>query len=70
MEDCPERTALYKKMVAIATRDCPWIFCTHRLGFVLQQGWLKNYKPNDLASNTYKYYRIDNNLKRELKKKL
>ncbi len=70
MQDCPERTALYKKMVAIATKDCPWIFCTHRLGFGLQHGWLKNYKPHDLAGNTYKYYRIDNALKKKLRKRL
>jgi len=70
MEDSPERTALYKKMARIAIADCPWIFCSHRLGFALQHGWLKNYKPHDLAQNTYKYYRIDPNMKTKLKGRL
>lgn len=70
MEDSPERTEIYKKMVEIVIKDCPWIFCTHRLSFSLQRRWLKNYKPHDLAQNTYKYYRIDNDLKKSLKEKL
>ena len=70
MEDSPKRTEIYKKMVEIAVRDCPWVFCVHRLGFYLQQGWLLNYKPHDLANNTYKYYRIDLELKKKLKEKL
>jgi len=70
MEDSPERTALYKKMTEIAIQDCPWIFCTHRLGFALNHGWLRNYKPHDLAQNTYKYYRIDKEEKERLKENL
>ncbi|MBN1902149.1 hypothetical protein JW926_12565 [Candidatus Sumerlaeota bacterium] len=70
MESSPERTAIYKKMLEIVIKDCPWIFCTHRLGFYLQHAWLKNYKPHDLAQNTFKYYRIDPNQKKSLKDKL
>lgn len=70
MDDSPERTELYKKMAEIAIRDCPWVFCVHRLGFYLQHGWLLNYKPHDLANNTFKYYKIDRELKKKLKEKL
>jgi peptide/nickel transport system substrate-binding protein len=70
MEDCTERTEILKKMVKIVTEDCPWIFCTHRIGFALNHAWLKNYKPHDLAVNTFKYYRIDDKVKKELKPKL
>jgi ABC-type transport system substrate-binding protein len=70
MEDSTERSKIYKRMVEIVIADCPWIFCTHRLGFSLQHKWLKNYKPHDLAQNTYKYYRIDKGLKKSLKENL
>jgi oligopeptide transport system substrate-binding protein len=59
LQDTPERTALYKQMVALVVEDCPWIFGAHRLGYALTQGWLKNYKPNDLEPGRYKYYRVD-----------
>jgi oligopeptide transport system substrate-binding protein len=58
------RTALYKQMVSILIEDCPWIFGSHRLSFVLTQGWLKNYKPNDFDHSSYKFYRIDTTAKK------
>ncbi|OGS21803.1 MAG: hypothetical protein A2252_06655 [Elusimicrobia bacterium RIFOXYA2_FULL_39_19] len=54
-----ERTKIYKQMVKIVTSDCPWIFGAHRMSFALSQQWVKNYKPNDVATNLLKYYRID-----------
>ncbi len=59
MNPSPERTKLYKKMARIVAEECPWIMGTHRLSFGLTHKWLKNYKPNDVAANTIKYYKID-----------
>jgi len=59
MNPSPERTKLYKEMSKIIVEECPWVFGTHRLSFGLTHKWLKNYKPNDVATNTIKYYRID-----------
>ena len=70
MPDSPERTEIYKQMAKIVIEDCPWIFSTHRLGFTLQHGWLKNFKPHDLSQNIYKYCRIDKQLKTKLKQGL
>ena len=69
MDDSPERTAVIRKMVEIAIHDVPWIFCTHRIRFILTQRWLLNYKYSVFSENNYKYYRIDNTLKKGLKKK-
>jgi len=68
MEDSPERTEIIRRMVNLAVKDCPWIFCAHRIRFGIYQGWLKNYKFSVFSNNDYKYYRIDNNVKKELKK--
>jgi len=70
MEDSPERREIIKKMVAIIIKDSPWIFCTHRIRFNVNHGWLKNYTYHSLGSNYCKYYRIDETAKKELKKKL
>ena len=70
MMDSPERTEIYHRMVDIVTRDCPWIFGTHRISFSLYHNWLKNYLPHDLAQNTLKYYKIDKKLREETMPKL
>jgi len=64
LSDGPERTDLYQKMVAIVVEDCPWIFGSHRLSYVLTQPWLKNYKPNDFDHGRWKYYRVETNLRK------
>jgi ABC-type transport system substrate-binding protein len=64
MQPCAERTRLYKEAATIVIDDCPWIFGVHRKVFTLQQGWLKNFKPHDIASGTQKYYRVDVEVRR------
>ncbi|MFZ9595788.1 MAG: ABC transporter substrate-binding protein [Bdellovibrionia bacterium] len=59
-----QRSRLYRQMVALLIEDCPWIFGSHRLSYVLLQPWLKNYKPNDFDHSRYKYLRIDPALKK------
>jgi len=64
MPDSPERTKIYEKMAHIVMEECPWIFATYPLSYTLQYDWLKNFKPNDVAYNIYKYYKIDTGLRR------
>jgi oligopeptide transport system substrate-binding protein len=59
LPDSPRRTAIYREMVGLLVEDCPWIFGSHRLSYVLTQPWMKNYKPNDFDHSRYKYYRVD-----------
>jgi oligopeptide transport system substrate-binding protein len=70
MDDGAERAAIMKQMVDIVIRDCPWAFIAHRLSFVLQHAWLKDYKPHDLAPSEFKYYKIDSALRERLRKQL
>lgn len=63
LPDSPERTALYKKMVALIVEDCPWIFGAHRIVFSLTQPWLKNFKRHAFDHGAAKYYRVDPALK-------
>ena len=51
-----ERTKIYGQMVKMLVEDCPWIFGSHRMSYVLIQPWLRNYKANDFDHARYKYY--------------
>jgi ABC-type transport system substrate-binding protein len=62
----PERQAVIDEMVKIVQRDCPWIFGVHRKVFVIQQGWLRNYKYAPIGGNYFRFYRIDTGRKQEL----
>jgi ABC-type transport system substrate-binding protein len=55
----PERTALYRRMADIARQDCPWIFRSDNLDFVLWQKWARNYKFHPLAMGLEKYQRVE-----------
>ncbi|HMN68708.1 MAG TPA: ABC transporter substrate-binding protein [Bdellovibrionales bacterium] len=65
-----KRTELYKKMRDIFVRDMPWIPTVHRQQFTVRNGWLMNLKPDDTVSGWFKYLRIDETKKKELKAKL
>jgi len=68
MADCPERTALYRQMAEIVTRDCPWIFEQHPLSYGLHHHWLKNYKPHDFPYGMNKYHAVDYKVREQWKK--
>lgn len=53
------RTKLYHQMRDMVVEDTPWIFATHRLGYYLHHGWLKNYKPQSIIGDQFKYLRVD-----------
>jgi oligopeptide transport system substrate-binding protein len=64
MGDSPDRTALYKKMVAMVVEDAPWAFGVHRVAYGLSHPWLKNFKPHEFNHGMSKYYRIDTELRK------
>ncbi|MCC6276795.1 MAG: hypothetical protein IT289_02640 [Oligoflexia bacterium] len=70
MQDGPARNAIYNKMVDIVIDETPWIFGVHRKDYYLTHGWFKNYKRNGIILNYSKYYRVDQEAKDKLKKKL
>jgi oligopeptide transport system substrate-binding protein len=70
MFDTPARSKIYNHMVDILNEECPDIFESHRKPYILTHGWFKNYKRNFIILNYVKYYRIDQQAKTELEKKL
>ena len=69
MQDCPERTELYRKAERIVVEDCPAVFLLHGVAYVLHHDWVHNYKPHAFGYGLSKYYRIDK-AKRAAYKKL
>ena len=59
MENSPARQAIIDKMLEILRRDSPWLWGYHPKSYVLQHGWLHNVKPNVMANNKLKYWRVD-----------
>ncbi len=59
MENSPARQAIIDKMLEILRRDSPWLWGFHPKSYVLQHGWLHNVKPNVMANNKLKYWRVD-----------
>ncbi len=59
MENGPERQAIIDRMLEILRRDSPWLWGFHPKSYVLQHGWLHNIKPNIMANNRLKYWRVD-----------
>jgi ABC-type transport system substrate-binding protein len=59
MENSPARQEIIDRMLEILRRDSPWLWGFHPKSYVLQHGWLQNVKPNIMANNKLKYWRID-----------
>jgi ABC-type transport system substrate-binding protein len=59
MDNGPERQAIIDRMLEILRRDSPWLWGFHPKSYVLQHGWLHNIKPNIMANNRLKYWRVD-----------
>ena len=59
MENSPKRQALIDRMLQILRQDSPWLWGYHPKNYVLQHGWLHNVKPNVMANNKLKYWRVD-----------
>ncbi len=59
MENSPARQAIIDQMVAILQHDSPWLWGFHPKQYVLHHRWLYNVKPNVMANNNLKYWRVD-----------
>lgn len=64
------RNAVYSELRKVIVEDSPWIFDTHRLGYYLFHGWLKNFKRTEMPMPNFKYLRVDGKERAELKAKL
>ncbi len=70
MQDSPERTALYEKLMEMAAEQVPWIYGVHRASIFLIHGWVKNYKYIEFDHLRSQYLNVDLEVKKELSKKL
>ncbi len=59
MDNSPARQAIINSMLEILRRDSPWLWGFHPKNYVLQHQWLHNVKPNIMANNELKYWRLD-----------
>ncbi|MEE8400444.1 MAG: ABC transporter substrate-binding protein, partial [Desulfobacterales bacterium] len=63
MGNGPDRQAVVDKMLHVLRRDAPWVFGFHPMAFRLQHAWYFNMKPYLMTNNTFKYRRIDPELR-------
>jgi ABC-type oligopeptide transport system substrate-binding subunit len=66
-ENGPARQLIIDRMVEIVRRDSPWLWGFHPKNYVLQHRWLHNVKPNVMANNKLKYWRIDVRQRQQLR---
>jgi len=59
MESGPERQLIIDRMVAVLRQDAPWVWGYHPKDYSLNHAWLANVKPNQMARNGLKFYRLD-----------
>jgi oligopeptide transport system substrate-binding protein len=59
MDNGPKRQAIIDRMVSILREDAPWVWGFHPKDYGLYHAWLANVKPNQMARNGLKFYRID-----------
>jgi ABC-type transport system substrate-binding protein len=59
MENGPARQAVIDRMLEIAREDAPWVWGFHPKEYALSHDWLANVKPNQMARNGLKFYRLD-----------
>lgn len=59
MENSVQRQVIIDQMLEILRRDSPWLWGFHPKDYVLQHSWLYNVRPNIMANNRLKYWRVD-----------
>jgi ABC-type transport system substrate-binding protein len=59
MENGPARQEIIDRMVALLRQDAPWVWGYHPKDYSLYHAWLANVKPNQMARNGLKFYRLD-----------
>ena len=65
MDNGPERQAVIDRMVAMLRDDAPWVWGFHPRDYGLYHAWLSNVKPNQMARNSLKFYRLDTALREQ-----
>jgi len=60
-----ERQELIDQMLKIAREDAPWVWGFHPKDYGLAHAWVKNVKPNQMARNGIKFYRVDTVMREE-----
>ena len=68
MADSPERTAIYKKMVALLLEKQPWIFESYPIRFRLKYPWMQNYRECDFDFVRWKYLSCDPEMRENMVK--
>jgi Bacterial extracellular solute-binding proteins, family 5 Middle. len=63
MENGPNRQAIIDQMVEVVRKDSPWLFGFHPKQFSLYHTWYFNVKPNLMANNALKYWRLNPHLR-------
>lgn len=66
MDVGPARAKLVKQMDDIIQEEVPWALGFYRDDYVLVQGWVQNFRASFFGRDTYKYYRIDQEKKKEI----
>jgi ABC-type transport system substrate-binding protein len=59
MPNNDQRQKIIQRMQEIIRHDSPWVFGVHPKSFLLYHQWYQNLKPNLMANNKLKYFRID-----------
>lgn len=59
-----KRAAWVQKMDDILQEECPWALGYYEASYDLSQPWFMNYRGSDIILNKYKYYRINNEIKK------
>jgi len=65
LKDGPQKMEIIRKMRGIIEKDTPWIFGVHRVGYSLNQPWLRNFKYIEFDHNQEKYLRVDAGIKKK-----
>lgn len=67
MADSPERKKKYAELARWITEQCPWIFESHPVAFLLKHAWVRDYKAHDFAFNRWKYLSVDPIRRKQMK---
>jgi ABC-type transport system substrate-binding protein len=70
MQDCPERTEIYRKMERMVMEDYPAVLLNHRMVYYLNHDWYQNYKPHIFNHSVLKYHRVDVQKREEYSQRL
>ena len=63
MSNSPKRLQIIEEMLEIYRKDRPWASSFHPTTFILNNAWVKNFKPHGISQVTLKYQDIDTELR-------